>query len=408
MKKILAILLFLVVLFSFTACGKQIENEEETQITDTITADVGNVSSHVDKTQKTKNVIDSTRISAGSEFSDGFALVGLEGDKEKTYCINEKGEIVFEVNKYIFDNEGNTNGDRVIGDFATISTSSAYKEKDIIDLNGKVTTPADVGATTFYDLKTTLGNGYIIADMVSGDYQGTVKKLGVMNTNFEWVVEPNESLYATFEKELEDSRSSNSNNFVKDDIYYYTDLGMGLNFKTGEVVTNVDFKVIAPSSSWYVAHNGSSGTYAGYCIPFTNEEAIDLSSKSNLVGASEFANNKACLVYKNDDLKKYYITMIDEQGNHLFEPVETDCSIVETDGEYIVASKRMNLSDETQYIETFNSKGEKLGQLDLTQYGSDLHYWAHIRDGVVVVNARNDAITITKHLYFDTSLKPLF
>lgn len=230
MRKILAmIFILMMVLSAFCGCGRN------KQVVETSNGE--------------KIVVESTgkkidgEIIAASSFSEGLAFVELSGEKGKTYCINKKGEIVFKL-----DIDLSVNGNI----YATFTNGLAYVNEGFCDTTGKVTKPADVGATSF-GYAATLSEGYVLAEVVTSDYSNTNKKLGVLNTKFEWTVEPSENLYNEFANEYGSSTIETSR-FTEDytvgDWYYNVGLQKALNLKTGEVTKEKEKIGIPNSSVW--------------------------------------------------------------------------------------------------------------------------------------------------------------
>lgn len=354
--------------------------------------------------EHTGKKIDGEILSA-SLFSEGLAFVELSEEKGKTYCIDKKGNIVFEL-----DIDLSIYG--VIN--ATFINGLAYVKEGFCDTTGKVTRPADVGATKFYYVPT-LSVGYILAEVVTSDYSNTNKKLGVLNTKFEWTVEPSENLYNEFADEYGYSQINsalNTPDYAVGDLYYNDSLGKALNLKTGEVIKDKE-KLGTPNSSLWVL--GSDNIqYTGYYLPgessyLSNDRLIlDLTKNGKVCSATSFVNGKAAIVYHNANANKYYVTMIDEAGKHLFEPVETKYSSVETDGKYILVSDtKMGSGD---HAEVFNDKGEKTGEIDVSADTSK-SYHLHLGDGVILVRA--GIINMMsgyngKAYYLDINCKDLF
>ncbi len=392
MRKILAIILILItILATFCSCGgnKQVivtQNGEEVVI------------------ESTGKKIDG-EIIAASNFSEGLAFVELSKEKGKTYCIDKKGNIVFELGIDL-----SINGDI----YATFINGLAYVNEGFCDTTGKVIKPADVGATNFYYVST-LRAGYILAEVVTSDYSDTNKKLGVLNTKFEWTVEPSENLYNEFADEYGYSQidsALNTPDYTVGDLYYNDSLEKALNLKTGEVIKDKE-KLGTPNSSLWVL--GSDYIqYTGYYLPgessYLSDDRLilDLTKNGVVCSATSFVNGKAAIVYHNANANKYYVTMIDEAGKHLFEPVETKYSSVETDGKYILVSDTKIGSGD--YAEVFNDKGEKTGEIDVSA-DSSMSYHFYINDGVILVRA--GIINMMsgykgKAYYLDASGKNLF
>lgn len=344
-------------------------------------------------------------IYAASIFSEGLAFVELAKDRDKTYCIDKNGNIVFELNIDL-----SVNGDIS----SSFINGLAYVNEGLCDTSGKVTKPEDVGATSFIYIPT-LKAGYILAEVIKADHSTASMKLGVLNTKFEWTVEPSEDLYKEFTNEYGwfcISSALYTSDYTVGDIYYNTDLNKRLNLKTGEV-TNDKLKTEKVDSSLWLRKYGYDH-YTGYSLPegcsdsSQDELIIDLTEKGFVYNATSFVNGRAAVMYYNASVKKYYVTMIDENGEHLFEPVETACNSVETDGEYVLVSDaKLGNADHAQI---YNYQGEKMCELDFSKDSGKAHI-LQISDGVVLVSSGVISMMSGysgKDYYLDVNGKALF
>lgn len=238
MKRILACILTLVFCFSISAC----KNKNST------TSDADNIITQgVTEIKHTGKKI-SGEITGASEFYEGLAFVCIDGDKEKTYCINQDGYIVFELDKKLVVN-GKIN-EKFVNGFVKI-------ENGLCDTKGKITYPEEVGATGFYDVA--LKGGYIIAEKVTSDYNSTKKEIGVMDTSFKWIVEPSEKIYKAIADSLLSSSALNTESYYHNDMVYYSENDCYLNLKTGEICVQEPFPL--PSFAWkiYTDHTYRDG-----------------------------------------------------------------------------------------------------------------------------------------------------
>lgn len=391
MKKFFCIALIVVLCICCSACGGgEFTNDTSNRLD---TSGVKHTGKKIDG-----------EIIAASDFSEGLAFVELSKDKGKTYCINKDGNIVFDL-----DIDLSINGDI----YATFINGLAYVNEGFCDTSGKVIKPADVGATNFKYV--TLSAGYIIAEVITSDYSDTNKKLGVLNTKFEWTVEPSENLYNEFADEygyIQIDNAINTPDYTDGDLYHNDALKKTLNLKTGEIIKDEE-KTGTPNSSVWVLGYGDR-RYTGYFLPDESTHLsedkliLDLTKNGVVYSATSFVNGKAAIVYHNADANKYYVTMIDETGKHLFEPVETKCRSVQTDGKYIlVTDASVGTAD---YAEVFNEKGEKTGEKDVSE-DTSMSYNFYLSDGVVLVRAGILSMTTGyrgKAFYLDSNCNDLF
>lgn len=404
MKKIISLIL-IIACIALTACGNETEDTNSSYVNsqeevsnyssnEIETSDVSDSNSHEDISEDEGEKIEG-EIIAASDFSEGLAFVELSNDKGRTYCIDKKGNIVFRLDiklsamGYIY---------------ATFINGLAYVNVGLCDKTGKVTRPEDVGATNFIYVST-LRAGYILAEVIESDYSSTTKKLGVLNTKFEWTVEPTENLYNEFSNKygsLAISTASITSDYTVGDLFYCSDLNKILNLKTGEVINDKEKIGEIDSSLWVLGANFTQ--YTGYYLPGEGSDlsedrlVLDLTKNGVVCSATNFVDGKAAIVYHNASANKYYVTMIDDQGKHLFEPVETKYKSVENDGKYILVT-------EDRCAEAFDDSGEKLGKID---FSTDLNksYSFYFNDGIVLLRA-GSGYNYTCY-YYNVDFTPLF
>lgn len=398
MKRILALLLALFLLLSFSACesdnssdttkkpasGSPTLPSDPTSGTDSVSPPESSMTGHT-------GVKISGTITGASVFSEGLAFVCLNGDKETTYCINKEGYIVFELNKKIV-----INGEI----YAKFINGYALLDGGLCDTSGSVTYPEDVGATTFYDIA--LEGGYILAEKVTADYSSTKKEFGVMNTNFEWVVQPSEVLYTAVEEDLRFITAMNKDSYYHNDVVYLEKSKQYLDLKTGNVSRTPSINI--PSEKWKKYGNN---TYRD----FDNNIMLDLREYTNLVLScigSNFVNGIAPIKFFNESANIYYFTFVDEDGEFLFEPISPVNKLrIERfyfDGENLIITNNYYGGSEVT-IQCYDTNGNLLGQMN-TKDIDDLNYSMEINDGVIVLYGGYNYSY--KCYYYDTSFSPLF
>lgn len=377
MKKILAILLSLTMVFSLSACASKGSTEEKS----------GASASTVKHTGKKI----SGQITAASPFSEGLAFVCLDGDEEKTYCINKDGYIVFELDMDLAVN-GEIN-EKFVNGFVVLNSNS-NTQKSVCDTKGKITTPEEVGVTDFCGLA--LEGGYLIVEKITSDYSSSKKEMGVMNTNFEWVVELSESIYEQIGGLTPIPMYTTS--FFYNDICYFEDSKKYLNLKTGEVTDGIDMAL--PSNAW---QRSGDNTYRDH-----NENVLlDLSDISNVTLSTTgtgFVNGKSPISFHNQESGTYFFTVINEKGEFLFEPIEQSkiggfCF----DGEYlIVFDETMSISN----MKCYDLSGKLLGELNTETIEKNRLYSCEINDGVITVYSKYNFSA--KCYYFNPDFTELF
>ena len=303
-----------------------------------------------DTNDNNSKAIISGTITAASLFSEGKAFVQINGNKGKTYCIDKNGYILFEIDKEISKN-GNKLYSRFINGYACIDGA-------ICNTEGNLTYPEDLGVTGFYDIA--LNGGYILATKITSDFNSTKKELGIMNTKFEWVLEPSEKLFASIDSyDLISDRSYYSNGFI-----YLSKSKAYLNVLTGEISETTDVALENDPMYYY-----SNGAY--YNI---NDESvvIDLKKYENIRRGTDFINGKAVIVFHNQSVSKCYYTVIDKSGTFLFEPAEINLKSAEYmgmdfDGENVLF---FDYDISPEKVQCYDINGNFIGEMDLSSFGS--------------------------------------
>lgn len=381
MKKILALILVVAALLAMTACGGESNVANPDNNTDVTTTTGGSGVQDVVIEHTGKKI--EGKITGASVYSEGLAFVSVDNNKDKTYCINEEGYIVFELDFRTVDAMGKiysrfVNGLALVGDA-------------ICDTKGNLTMPEDVGATTFCDIA--LEGGYIVAEKITSDYSSSKKELGVMNTKFEWVVNPSEDLYNITGGV---SMIATSNNcFYYNDYFYFEGTKVYLNLKTGETTEQIDN---FPSSQWM-------GSYKGF-YDLNNNEMLNLESYEtlNMAIGSSFIGGKAPVRFINTETNKYYFTVINEAGEFLFEPIETiKFEKFVYDGETILV---LSNAVSAKTIVSYNLQGEKLGQIDTDTVATNHNFTCRLNDGIVVLNGGSNFKYV--NYYYNTDFTSLF
>lgn len=395
MKRVLALFLTAFLLFVFVACGESTkskyededndegedvvfkESEESTEIEETYFDEKDEIDEHI-------GVKLEGEIATASDFSEGLALVTLVGESGKTYCINKDGCIVFEINGYEsyvnYGDSGFANG------FALINNA-------IYDKTGKCTQPCDVGVTNFYDYA--LKDGYIIAEILTSTYSSSKKELGVMNTSFEWIVEPSEEFHSLFANKRGDIDETVKN--YCSGIIYLCDKEIYVDVLTGKEtsVPSLD----PPSNIWTGWQNGDRFYYA-YNDASGEKVMLDLVDVPNIMRTGSFRDGITTLAFYNPDSKKYYFTLINEKGEFSFEPIEFALgnlglhTLTYGDGFVIV-------SDNKSYVKSYNTAGELIGEMEIDNGSFE------ISDGVVKMWQTN-LYGAFRNYYYNPDFTPLF
>ena len=375
MKKFLSLFLVVVITLTISACGNG--GKDSSGI-------AGNSQEHV--IEHTGKKIKG-EITAASVFSDGLAFVCLDGNKEKAYCIDKQGNIVFELENKIQSAFGEI--------FNKFENGYALIDGGICNTKGEITYPKDVGATEFFGIA--LKGGYIVATKVTADYSTSKQEIGVMNTDFEWVVQPSETIYNEVCEDLWTTSALNTQSFYADGVVYFDGCKKYLNVKTGEVTNKTDIKI--PSENWIY--------YTDYTFRNGNEEVmVDLSHLDNISGTCNngYKKDKVPVIFNNVQVGKLFWSLVDEKGEILFNPVETtefftgltDFSSVKFDGEHtIFYAKSM------KKLSSFDSSGKMLAEMNIEDL-SDVY----IEDGIILLIS--GGINSKKCYYYNKDFTPLF
>lgn len=373
MRKIVSLILVIIMVLSMSACaGGKVANS--------INDDSGE--SKIEHTgKKIKG-----EITAASVFSEGLAFVCLDGNMGKIYCIDKQSNIVFEFEnniEYALDN-------------IPIKFEQGYAliNDAICDTEGKFVYPEDVEVTKFYDFA--LKGGYIIAERVVADYNSSKKELGIMNTKFEWVLQPSEKMYSKLEEGLFSATYGVNESFYSDNYIYFSGCRKYLNIETGEVLESIKTRLSSETWDYNIDRT---------MINASGEVMVNLRNLENIesTGNNTYKNGKIPLVFYNQDVAKRFWTLADEKLNFLFDPIEmVDYSVesysnwIKFDGEYIVF-----YDEPTKKLRSYNSNGKFLNELTVEKLLT-----GYIEDGVILLVS--DGTNSKEYRYYNADLTPLF
>ena len=380
LRKLTSLTLLLVLLLSIVACANNSNPQTQQDSTSSSTGETNQTPQHTEKKI-------SGNITAASVFSEGLAFVTMQENEEITYCINQEGYIVFELDVAA----------GVLGEIrGTFVNGLALIDGGLCDKTGKITYPEDVGATAFSDLA--LDGNYIIAERITSDYNSSKKELGVMNTSFEWVLEPTEELYIATGG-ISDI-PLNTSCFYNNGWFYFDETKKYLNLSTGEISEAVNQAL--PSKQWRGYDNSFYDYDGNVMLDLSRYNTLQLASYCNFVNG--FINGKAPVRFINTETNKYYFSLIDEQGELLFEPVETiKFDAFDYDGEHILVIDYMLNPKE---IQCFDTQGNLLGQINLDTISKNKAWECTVSDGIICLSAGYN-FNYTCY-YLKTDMSPLF
>lgn len=341
-------------------------------------------------------------ITATSGFHEGIALVVSKNQPGKTFGIDKQGYILFEVEKesedidFIFYKKG------------IYCNGLASFGNEIIDKNGKLYSPDDYGIDAFYTCA--LSEGYLFALKSTVDFQSAKHELGIMNTNFEWIVEPSENLLY----EICDSYTSiytYLNNAIAYDGYcYIPEAGKYIELNTGKVTLSIN--IDEPSNLWNAVYSSNDAFYNE-----KQKKMLDLSDKyDNIISIGKFTNGYAAVTFYNDSV--VFLGIIDEQGDLLFDPERVNTNSIsmscirDTSNNYIlISSSRYSLTKpEKGYIYDFD--GNLISSFDEDIFkNKNFSYNVSISDDIITIEESTSSFTTgrTSEIYFYTpEMQPLF
>lgn len=396
MKKLFAFLLAALLVVSMTACGGSTtpDNEEKP-------------AENVLQVEFPGGKI-SGPFAAGMPFSEGRAFVRTK-DSDKVYCITKEGDIVFALTGNCGQKSGllyqgyepkscilQTVSFQYVNGLAPICDGTSNANA-FVDMEGKLTKASDLNVTWFGCAA--LRDGYILAyvEVATGEY-----KLGIMNTSFEWVVEPTAELYASVGT-ITDYDTYNFHYSAEGFLYVKENLW--LNLQTGEVAENTSINV--PSYYW----NWHYGTkdYVG-----VNNEVIRslkyISNADNLYYAGPYRNGKAAVVFSNGSAgySFYYINeLYGEQFSQKSISVSKSVDYVSFDGNYLLVVDTKNVYGAGQQALCYDGDGKYCCKVSMPD---DIkgNLWA-VGDGVISVRCelRSESSTV-EYRYYDVTGQQLF
>ena len=317
------------------------------------------------------------KIKFASDYSEGLAFVCTNTNQQ--YFINKNGEIVIDIKGA--STLANT---KFINGFAVIDQKGSVCGKD-----GNITTPESVGAAYFYT--DALAGGYIIAHCVEANYAGSNNKLGVLDLNFQWLIKPTEEnfqLLADKNGNLPDMGTNAQNYFYKDYLYI-SGLQQFLFLKDFTLHTEWEYDSIPETWQCWNGNRGIKYTYISHND--AKDPVLELKEIPNLYGCSDFVGNNAVATFYNESANQSFFTLIDVNGNFMFEPVNAfDGAIgsyIAFDGNYIVVSG-------TNAYKSFDKSGNLIGEMKKHNvYSTPL-----LSDGILCIDTS----------YYNIDFRPLF
>lgn len=374
-------------------------NEEPSEITDSTIPE----ESKADETETTlsteppesDNKLDKD-IVASSLISEGIAVVSCDKNSSVCYGITLDGTVKFELE---------LSSDFYVSRLRSCEFVNGLMMIDggFCDLNGKMIYPDAVGVSHFYNQA--LEEGYIFADVITSGFDGTKSEMGIMNTSFQWVVNPSEELYQALKFQrgtaFDYSTERHDGFYCYDGFLYVDDVDKFVELETGNVLSSQDGPKAQPAYSW-------RRTKKGY-LDRNDQVVLDLSEYENIQNVGKFTNNIGTVIFYNQEAKQHFVTAIDEKGGFLFNPVP-----VNEQGEgYGMVFSALNGKtiitydyDHNYPVRTFDLEGNLMGEFDASEL-ADNGVSVSIEDSVVVF--RMDTIYGQMDTWmFTPEFEPLF
>lgn len=400
MKKVLSIILIISMLLCiFAGCGGdgktsvgQNPTQGEQKGTENLkpTGDAGDhdeTTSPAPQLEKLKEDVIATSV-----ISEGIAVVSCDKNSTTCYGIGLDGTIKFELD---LSSDFNL---RNLSDCAFVNGLMLI-DGGFCDMKGNMTYPKDVGVSNFYAVA--LEEGYIFADVITASYDGTKTKMGIMDTSFQWLVEPNEEIYQELGTSL-GMHIPNDGCYCIDGYVYISRIKKFVKLDTGIVLNDAEGPQRQPSHSWSrsrVAYSDRNGNVV-----------LDLTGHKNLQSNGKFVNGVGTLVFYNEQAKQHFITAIDENGEFLFAPVQFDEQGKGTGKVSIATDGTIIIAYEDYYgagvVRSYDMMGNLLGEIDAETL-DDNSISVSIEDGVIVF--RLDTLYGEKDTWlFNEKMEPLF
>lgn len=355
-----------------------------------------------------------------SNYSEGLAFVKTDDDSP-LYCIDKSGKTVFTVDaSYV--GSGFHNG----------LTLLMQKEPVLCDKTGKIITAQDLGGDSLVcDNLEIFNDGFILVKKTTTSYKGSVDEIAVFNSKLEKIVDFSSELYTAFIEDYNYNGTCYYNGYLFD----RTITESVLDLRTGKISTNLSewVKTIELKNDYDFWRAGNH--WNGQFTPANDEEyfiydfrdelssteyyptvtpVIDLSEYENVSVISQgyfgsgFVDDVAALsfeVYDSEVGRRYYFTIMDKNGEFLFEPIETQgmvSSLKYDDGFFVLNTSKY-------YIEVYNKSG-KVASMKYEEPSSFIWNITYdINDGIIYVSLTS----YSNHNedwaeFYTTDLKPLF
>lgn len=289
--------------------------------------------------------------------------------KQKISCIDKKGKTIFTIDAVAIIS-GFHNGLALVAE-----DSGRYDYEYVLcDKTGKITTPQQLGGDTFVMNKTEIfEDGYILVKKTTTSYQGSVDEMAVFNSKLEKIVDFSSELYDWYKNDYSYNGTSYYNGYLFDGgiTKKVLDLRTGKRTenllewaKNLELRNKTDLWIFNDDFIYDYRDQVTANTYDPVLSPI-----IDLSSYDNMriisqtpIKSPGYVDGYAALVFDTRDSNGgwcNYFTIMDENGNFCFEPLETQGVIQELKSDNGVFA----LLTQKGYVEVYDQSGKIASKL---------------------------------------------
>ena len=343
--------------------------------------------------------IDMSKISEANDFSEGLAFVKLSDIKDKTFCINKDGEIIFTL-------EGNYNCGTFHNGIAFVYDVMQYGKVDVLicDETGKLTSASDLGATAFVTIPYLYGaqsydchfGDYILVEKTTSTFAGSTDELGILNCDLEYVVEPSEGLFKLYRNYYKNQLTAYCDGYLILDHRY-------LNLRNGEEGDDIEQMY----QNIQLQNQSDLWTYKNskYIDIRDNVTKIDLTQyEETLYRVGSFENGTAPLLFRSVGASgyQYYFTILGEDGQFAFDPqpISSEYSIIRENNTYLLWNKTNTREGFNLSILLFDENGI-LEQYETEFSGS--YCFVSLSDQIVRIDPYNG-----QNFYYTQDFEPLF
>jgi len=452
MKKLLVLAFITVMMLLLVACDSQnisvdIDmNPQDTSLQINVSTESSDtVDENLDTAETNVETINYELEEFITPYSDGvmFAKVTIAEEENVIACIDKSGQIVFTLDDSYTVRCSFHNG------LAVLSTTTQYV---LCDKTGKIITPEEIGATSFAFGDEHSGeqeaflDGYVLALRTKTSFEGSVTELAVLNSKLEKIVDYSKDLYKFYYDTL--ASYGKISTYYSGYLFNNNQASMRqsqgyINLNTGEYSENISelFSKISLNnkSDLWIADTGWGQLRFYNVLEDHDKTILDLTEYTgvdgrqisiislNKVGGYDsttstsfgYVDGAVGLIFEVDDVevvKRNYFTMLDENGEFYFAPVEVSywAKTPKYDGgTYLFCTF---VDDSTIFVQVFDKTGEIARKEFVTEYRwNDYMSEFGIGDGVVSLDfgiiIESESYThkyLSERYILDLNLEPLY